>query len=662
TTKKRGPPKGYIESLENRLKKMENLLGNIQNNDHPHSNVSRPEIEEPLRKRKEDLPVQMPTSLEYCKTASFLGSSSGYYLVRDILSSDKEVVERMEQFPRISSVTGAENTGPIAFRKINTADNDVMLVCDKTLAEHVGQVETDRSYINPNIAPKEFLDELVKRFFEIDHSTLPVVEKQPFMDAYEGCTQPPPATILTYAIWAHTCSNLSVQDPIYKKYNVDRDHICDVLWVHVSKIIKLEYLTPRYATIQALVLICTYPNTYKTFHTNWVRGGMAIRMAQELGLHRTMEKLPLTKEMIESRKRLWYCVYITDRWNCACMGRPLAISDADCDIELPDVEEGGKDYSVFVNFIKLSGILGEILSRICSPKAKARGHKSMHMYHTVQSIHAMLDDWSADLPLHLRIDPETTVVSKVTCIDQAGPLMICYHVVLILLHRTFLVSNKDEILPELFSISTESCATSAKSIIDIARILSPTTIAHFGWNFAGYAVFQASLIHLYNSTNPNPELANLSRDYIQISVEECIKPLINNISNAQKNILNILQAIMDLTGVNKEGSRPSNSISRIHPTNNDPYSTLKPGQSSAMSMHTIVSNWESNVNTSSAGNSLPLPESDMFAPNNASTAAWQSLFASTAAPFIGDDDNWQAMLTSLFDEVQTQPGNNIFNP
>ncbi|KAI9283399.1 caspase domain-containing protein, partial [Sporodiniella umbellata] len=581
----------YIESLENRLKRMESLLGSIE----------RSEQESVEKKPKETLktreaPIEMPTSVEYSKKTSYLGSSSGYYLVRDILSTDKEVVEQMDQYPRISSVNGTENTGPITFRKINTADNDVMLVCDKTLAEHVGQVETDRSYIDRTIAPREFLVEIIQKFFQIEHSTLPVVEKEHFMDAFEGRTQPPPATILTYAIWAHTCSILSVHDPIFKKYDVEREHICNVLWTHITKIVKREYLTPRYATIQALVLICTYPNTYKTFHTNWMRGGMAIRMAQELGLHRTMEKLPLTKDMIEARKRLWYCVYITDRWNCAVMGRPLAIADADCDIELPDTEQDGKDHSVFVNFIKLSGILGEILSRICSPKAKAR-----------------------------------------------GPLMICYHVVLILLHRTFLVSNKDEILPELFILATDQCAASAKNIVDIARILSPTDIANFGWNFAGYAVFQACMIHLYNSTSPNPELAHLSKEYTQVCIEECVKPLIEDINCVQKNWLNILHCIMDLTGMNKDGPRLSAKNGSQHLAD----CPSKPGQPSAMSMHTIVSNWESNDAP------LPAQEQDTFTLNN----AWQSLFASAAAPFIGEEDNWQAMLASLFDEVPVQSNN-----
>ncbi|OAD73453.1 fungal-specific transcription factor, partial [Phycomyces blakesleeanus NRRL 1555(-)] len=74
----------------------------------------------------------------------------------------------------------------------------------------------------------------------------------------------------------------------------------------------------------------------------------------------------------EQRKRLWYSVYVTDRWCCAVMGRPLAIADSDCDIDLPrlygstDERKNKMDYVLFVNFVKLSGILGEVLRRIYS--------------------------------------------------------------------------------------------------------------------------------------------------------------------------------------------------------------------------------------------------------------------------------------------------------
>lgn len=206
-----------------------------------------------------------------------------------------------------------------------------------------------------------------------------------------------------------------------------------------------------------------------------------------------MEKLPLTDEMFEARKRLWYCTYITDRWCCAVMGRPLAISDADCDIELPHVNggvNGSEDYSVFINFIKLSGILGEVLRRIYSAKAQSQGYKHISTHHTVQSIHRMLNDWLSQVPEHQRLTSEearSIYRNKIMTnkVREAGPLMTCYHVVIILLYRIFMVSDKSDVLPELYEEANTRCTEAAKSVVDIARLLTPSEVVHFGWNFAG---------------------------------------------------------------------------------------------------------------------------------------------------------------------------------
>ena len=197
--------------------------------------------------------------------------------------------------------------------------------------------------------------------------------------------------------------------------------------------------------------------------------------------------------MFEARKRLWYTVYVTDRWSSAVMGRPLAIADTDCDIELPHVNggsQGTEDYSLFINFVKLSGILGEVLRRIYSPKAKAQGYNNVSAYHTVQSIYRMLNDWFSQLPDHQRLtsDEARTIFTNnilTNKVREAGSLMVCYHAVIVLLYRTFLVSDKRDVLPELYDESSMRCTEAAKSVIDIARLLQPSEVVQFGWNFAG---------------------------------------------------------------------------------------------------------------------------------------------------------------------------------
>lgn len=175
------------------------------------------------------------------------------------------------------------------------------------------------------------------------------------------------------------------------------------------------------------------------------------------------------------------------------MGRPLAIADSDCDIDLPEVQGSCdyEDHTIFVNFIKLSGILGEVLRRVYSPKAKASGYKASVMEPTVSSLRKMLEDWFAQLPDDCRMsaqdlevirrEPERFAGSKK--VTQGGPLTVCYHTVTLLLHRPFIVAEDEK--TELYSAAIEKCLSAAKMAVDIARVVPTTNIARFGWNFSG---------------------------------------------------------------------------------------------------------------------------------------------------------------------------------
>lgn len=160
----------YIESLESRLRKMEALLQKIQPGyepgDEPGDEPAGAAPENSRKKTKREIsPIaELPTSIEHNKVVRYLGSSSGYYLVRDILSAEGEEVDEIKQ-PNVgrrrSTIMVPDNTGPLRFRKINVMDDDVMFVRDKTLAEHVDQLETDKLDLHPDIAPKSLLTKLI---------------------------------------------------------------------------------------------------------------------------------------------------------------------------------------------------------------------------------------------------------------------------------------------------------------------------------------------------------------------------------------------------------------------------------------------------------------------------------------------------------------------
>lgn len=109
--------------------------------------------------------IEMPKSVEHSKVVKYLGSSSGYYLVRDILSTNEEDIDEVKNIPnkrkQSNSTENDDEVRSIRFKKINVLDDDVMFVRDKTLAEHVDQLETDKLDLKNDFTPKALLTQLI---------------------------------------------------------------------------------------------------------------------------------------------------------------------------------------------------------------------------------------------------------------------------------------------------------------------------------------------------------------------------------------------------------------------------------------------------------------------------------------------------------------------
>ncbi|KAF7722049.1 hypothetical protein EC973_003731 [Apophysomyces ossiformis] len=614
TAKKRGPPKG--------LKKMEHLLEQLQPDDiaetSSHNAKRKRSISDDTTDRVEKSTKETPPS-DYAKVVRYHGSSSGYYLVSNILCKEDTTSEKSENELTLPTANGQ---GVIRMRKMTVYDDDMVVMRDKTEDEHKFQLEADSK--EKDVAPRPVIEALIQAYFRYDHPTLPILDKTEFLNAFEGRTEHPPPPLLTYAICAHTCFTLLADDPLFKHAGVDRNEVFEALLERSSELIRREYLTPRLATIQALMLLCGHPTLSTDTYRNWVRAGMAVRMAQDLGLHRTLVVMPVSEGKQELLKRLWY-----NRWCCAAMGRPLAIADSDCDIDLPQMIFENEDHTIFVNFIKLSGILGEVLRRIYSPKAKVIGYKSLAMQQTVRSIQRMLTKWFEELPDNCRADPETYPSSSK--VRDSGSLAVCYYAVTILLHRPFIVLENDPSASDIYEEAARRCTNAAKTTIDFARRMDTLDIVHFGWNFSAYAIFQAVLIHVYNTTSSDPLIAKSAREYVQISLDECITPITKDIPHAPP-AKPFIQNLLKLTEARTEDDRTKRntelSSNRRSSNSHPPTVTASP-----MSVHQIVSGLDNQFAADTPTPVLPTISPSSTYNANLHQLTWQQLFSTAGTPF-----------------------------
>jgi hypothetical protein len=134
----------------------------------------------------------------------------------------------------------------------------------------------------------------------------------------------------------------------------------------------------------------------------------------------------------------------------------------------------------------------------------------------------------------------------------------------------------------------------AMNAIDVARHIPEREIARYGWNFAGkdffcmkghssrlnilrilvscgiaYSVIQASLIHVYNCTNDDPAIAQTSRDYVRISIDECVAPMTKDIPfgpPAVQFMENLLRLMKVNTSTSSRGQQPTSLDNRPAPS------------------------------------------------------------------------------------------------
>lgn len=100
---------------------------------------------------------------------------------------------------------------------------------------------------------------------------------------------------------------------------------------------------PSISNLQGLTLLSLHEYGCGRGPRSWMYGGMAIRMAMELGLHEdldedengndnhTLEKLMQQ----ETRRRLFWTIYTVDKFSSAATGRPSSLQDAFCTAFLP---------------------------------------------------------------------------------------------------------------------------------------------------------------------------------------------------------------------------------------------------------------------------------------------------------------------------------------
>ncbi|KAG1382187.1 hypothetical protein G6F61_002491 [Rhizopus arrhizus] len=549
--KKRGPQGGsYVEMLENRLKRMEELLQNLAKN----KQLGLEDIEDDEEEEEEEeqvdendvpngLACPMMTGLspeiealqqqmngltvkDYQRTR-YVGSSSGMHLVdRDILMSKRKIRFLAEPSWFIQKVNNDQEEHVIMKTK----------EIQRPLAVQLNEPVPERAKVLEDITlmTAEIADIFVHKYFCQLHADCPIINKIEYLEQYYFHNPSSPDKYLTYALVFIGSMVATERDVEGKLTQIEFATMRKQLKEKAYQIISILHKRPLISTIQALLTLSMYiedeSDNDDEDMSYWFITGMAIRLAQDLGLHLDCSSWNIPPQEIELRRRLWYSCYIVDRWVSAQLGRPISIIDDEFDVKLPSpyeldsstprtkaqiippllleayaaVDQNTSLYDGFRRFIGITELLGQVLVALYSTKNRHKRSKE-----AINDLECSLDVWKQSVLKDGFLRSEDT--------ESTPVFQIFYYTVLIFIYRPFITAETED--TELAFRALSICTSAAYRVLHAAEISSGCTLANAPWSPLTYCIFQAAIIFLHNARGEN----ELLRKEGQEALDRCIR-------------------------------------------------------------------------------------------------------------------------------------------
>ncbi|KAK9765067.1 hypothetical protein K7432_006910 [Basidiobolus ranarum] len=533
--RKRGPQTSQPKALEARLKHLESLLtslvdhgGSVPNQianelrsiNHDSSNVESPhqdELEESSEEESQDDEEEevpgtdqnsvYPQDIPY----RYAGSSSGMYLLNDNVKRSQSIHDIRKLLPEVS--------------------NDIPDLPD-------------------SFPPPELGEKLLKSYFCRFHPYLPVFHANGFMKKYQEGTVPP---ILLNAVYGLACIHSG-------DYNIFPDvesctKYARMFFLRTKSYLDLEYHSSSIPVIQALFLMTFSPIS------GWLFLGMAIRMAQDLGLHRNIESQNMDPIEKEDRRLLWWCCVVMDRFHSSVLGKPMSINESDFDTSLPmEISSPKHVYSnlpnptvslkYFTHLIRLTSIIGRIMREVygvdTQPTAAVTGK-------ILWTLNKEIRDWESTLPSEFKYDFSRPIANNVHSIMLAT---FCQYAI-ILLNRPFIPKASIHKKSTAISPAHRICSRAA-SIMTFVCYHTPNGYRLHGVIFKTFFTFSSSMIHLISSLSSNAEIAQTGK--INLSFNLRLLQEYQEVSSGSARCLNFMKEIVQNRKFHKIDELPAEPL------------------------------------------------------------------------------------------------------
>ncbi|KAJ5122644.1 fungal-specific transcription factor domain-containing protein [Penicillium atrosanguineum] len=274
---------------------------------------------------------------------------------------------------------------------------------------------------------------------------------------------------------------------------------------------------PSMVHIESLLLLAYFCQFLNRFHSAYLLIGNALRLGLSLGLNynvpQTQNLHPVERE---HRVRIWWTIYVLDRYWGSKSGFPVQIHDDDVHVDLPSASaseaysEQFSDAAYQTAGIKLAEITGHTTREIYSRKKSAESFLQRE-----QKLLIQLKQWVQSLPEHIKLHPDKPNSKHTVLIHLQFSYCVILAIRPVLLNILIGHTNNDpgdsveDVTPVLGALS-EACIHAARYSLRLCQEeWISGSLAVYGYAFPAY-IFSSALTLMISSMLPLGDPADIA--------------------------------------------------------------------------------------------------------------------------------------------------------
>ncbi|KAK4509145.1 uncharacterized protein ATC70_007495 [Mucor velutinosus] len=478
---KRGPPKQYMENLENRLQRVEKALKSMAN---PIKKMFD-EQQQPPSDQSQQPVLSLNDTVSYSApyTSDMTFTNMDRFTINEIGQAVyvNDLKERTDRIPTLQQQQQHYHHQQQQQEHSNDTLSEIASLSDQSVTATSVELPVP-DHLSSRAILKE-LQPLTEIYFEHVHKYVPMIHKPSFLKQMHSTTNSP-SRLLVYAMCAVAsrwspdiiASTNATIPPGYTFYQKALDLLDEFID------------SPRISTVQALVLLVKYQEYHQRpgyFYRSYTYLRMASQMCNDLGLG----QLEGDSYDIEAKRRTFWATFMYDLLMSIEQGHATYFDVHKCTTGFPLVtgEEGPALEELITNqniFIQLGKVLSDIyaMARRIYSRQRAQGDSRtqdqiIEEQARLFSLHTHLENFLYEVPPSLIYAPTQDLDSYPAEKQPLGDpfigfLHITYHFSVILLHRTYATHPPPETEHKFVAFPHRKlCAVSASNITGIADVL-----------------------------------------------------------------------------------------------------------------------------------------------------------------------------------------------